>query len=191
MQDPRIGFSEAHAIHPTHLVCLVACTSEAYCKTEKKKLPGFLKYSGVCSVHVCGFCHSTLQSFKCVSVCVERGHTCAYTKLTFYLHHARHSCSIFTALWCGCSFVKLTFYLHHTPIMALARWHNRQTMPGLHCITDTRQVCEYPDSTKSKVLTVLKWWMITMFNRKLLEKQSVLLPMRYTYHRIRLLGACA
>ena len=48
-----------------------------------------------------------------------------------------------------------------------------QTMPGLHCIMDTRQVHEYPDSTISKVLTVLKWWMITMLNRKLLEKQRV------------------
>jgi len=38
---------------------------------------------------VCGFCHSALQSFKCV--CVERGNTCAYTKLTFRLHDARHS----------------------------------------------------------------------------------------------------
>ena len=45
-------------------------------------------------------------------------------------------------------------------------------MPGLHRIKfmDTRQVCEYPDST---VLTVLKWRMITMLNRKLLEKQRV------------------
>ena len=36
-------------------------------------------------------------------------------------------------------------------------------MPGLHRIKfmDTRQVCEYPDST---VLTVLKWRMITMLN---------------------------
>ena len=48
-------------------------------------------------------------------------------------------------------------------------------MPGLHCITDshTCQVREYPDSTISKVLTILKWWMITTFNRKLLEKQRV------------------
>ena len=48
-------------------------------------------------------------------------------------------------------------------------------MPGLLCITDshTCQVREYPDSTISKVLTVLKWWMIIMLNRKLLEKQGV------------------
>ena len=45
-------------------------------------------------------------------------------------------------------------------------------MPGLHRfkIMDTRQVCEYPDST---VLTILKWRMITTLNRKLLEKQRV------------------
>ena len=33
-----------------------------------------------------------------VCVCVERGHTCVYTKLSSHLCHARHSCSIFTAL---------------------------------------------------------------------------------------------
>ena len=30
-QDPRVGPSEAYAIHPTHPVRLVVCTSEAYC----------------------------------------------------------------------------------------------------------------------------------------------------------------
>ena len=38
---------------------------------------------------------------------------------------------------------------------------------------NTCQVREYLDSTISKVLTVLKWWMFTMLNRKLLEKQRV------------------
>ena len=38
---------------------------------------------------------------------------------------------------------------------------------------DIRQVCECPDSTISKVLTVLKWQMITTLNRKLLENQRV------------------
>ena len=38
----------------------------------------------------------------------------AYKKLTFHLHHAWHSCLVFTALWCGCSVVKLT-YLHQAP----------------------------------------------------------------------------
>ena len=33
----------------------------------------------------------------------------------YSLHHARHSCSVFTALWCGRSVVKLTFCLHQTP----------------------------------------------------------------------------
>ena len=36
-----------------------------------------------------------------------------------------------------------------------------------------RQVCEHPDSTISKVLTVIKWRMIMTLNRKLLEKQRV------------------
>ena len=103
---------------------------------------------------------------------VRLGHTCVYTKFTFRLHHTRHSCSIFTALWCGWSFVKLTFYIFTTPpswIWPLGT--TVQIMLGLHHIVDTRQVREYPDSTISKVLTVLKWWTITMFNRKLLEKQ--------------------
>ena len=54
-------------------------------KNEKKKNGS--------AFSVCGFCHSALQSFKCVCVCVcvERGHTCAYTKLTFRLHVARDS----------------------------------------------------------------------------------------------------
>ena len=46
-------------------------------------------------------------------------------------------------------------------------------MPGLHRVIDTCQIREYPDSTISKVLTVLKWRMITTLNRKLLEKQRV------------------
>ena len=46
-------------------------------------------------------------------------------------------------------------------------------MPGLHCVIDMGQICKYPDSTISKVLTVLKWRMITTLTRKLLEKQRV------------------
>ena len=38
---------------------------------------------------------------------------------------------------------------------------------------DMRQVHKHPDSTISKVLTVIKWRMITTFNKKLLEKQRV------------------
>ena len=48
-----------------------------------------------------------------------------------------------------------------------------QIMPGLHRVIDMRQIREYPDSTISKVLTILKWRMITTLNRKLLEKQRV------------------
>ena len=57
--------------------------------------------------------------------------------------------------------------------MTLASRHNGTNNTRLHCIMDTRQVREYPDSTISKVLTILKWRMITMFNKELLEKQSV------------------
>ena len=98
------------------------------------------------------------------NVCVWSVDTCVYTKLTFHLYHARHRCSVFTALWCGCSFVKLAFYLHHTPILALACRHNGTN-------NATHQVREYLYSTTSKVLTAIKWRMIMAFNRKLLEKQ--------------------
>jgi len=61
-------------------------------------------------------------------------------------------------------------------------------MAGLHRVIDTRQICEYLDSTISKVLTVLKRRMITTLNRKLLEKQRVdrtaLVPMRYTHRSL-------
>ena len=40
-------------------------------------------------------------------------------------------------------------------------------------IRDMRQVRKHPDSTISKVLTVIKLRMITTLNRKLLEKQRV------------------
>ena len=49
------------------------------------------------------------------------------TKLTFGLHHARHSCSVFTALWCDCSVVKLIFYLHQTPSWLRLVWTNKLT----------------------------------------------------------------
>jgi len=46
-------------------------------------------------------------------------------------------------------------------------------MPGVHFVIDTCQIREYLDSTISKVLSVLKWWMIMTLNKKLLEKQRV------------------
>ena len=129
----------------------------------------------------------SLQSFKCVRV--EKGHTlCAHTKLTFCLHHTRHTCTVFTVLWCGCSVVKLTFYLHQTPFWLWLVWTDSPafTPPGYRPVGTT--VTNYawtllyyghtsspqtPDSTVTKVLTVLKWHMITTLNRKLLVKQRV------------------
>ena len=76
-------------------------------------------FSGVFSV--CKFCHSALQSFKCVCVTVEHEHKlCAYIKLTFHLHHARHNCSVSI----HCTLVRLyccKTYLESLPdpIMAL------------------------------------------------------------------------
>ena len=48
-----------------------------------------------------------------------------------------------------------------------------QIMPGLHHVMNMGQVQEYPDFIISKVLTILKWWIMTTLNRKLLEKQRV------------------
>ena len=82
-------------------------------RTKKKKNSVFSQVMD----SVYGFCHSALQSFK--YVCVKRGPTCI--KLTFHLHHGWHSCSVFTALWCGCSVIKFTFYISSPdPILALS-----------------------------------------------------------------------
>ena len=84
-----------------------------------------------------------------------------------------------------CLVVKLT-YLHQIPFWLWLVWTNspiftptsvqtsRHKMPRLPVtVMDTRQVREYPESTISKVSTVLKWRMITALNRKQLEKQTV------------------
>ena len=102
--------------------------------------------------------------------------------------HAWHSCSVFTALWCGCFVVKLTLYFHQTPSWLWLVWTNSpvftppgyrpvgtmvQIIPGLHCIMDMRQVRQYPDCSIYKILSVLKWWMITTLYWKLFKKQRV------------------
>ena len=62
---------------------------------------------------------------KCGHVCTHKAHF-PFSPRSVVSHaegvgvwvwrlHARHSCSVFTALWCGCSFVKLAYYLHHPP----------------------------------------------------------------------------
>ena len=84
---------------------------------DKKNTSRFSQVMGVYSVFV-GFVSQLCSFFKCV--CVERGHTWVYTKLTSRLHHARHSCSIFTVLWCGCSFVNSPSTFTITPILVLA-----------------------------------------------------------------------
>jgi len=144
---------------------------------QQKKTSSFSQVRGMYSVFVV----TQLQ------VCVWSMDTRAYTKLTFCLHYVRHTCSVFTALWCGCSVVKRTFYPISCQLWLV--WTNlpvrlssphpcidqsAQIMPRLHRIQSIMDVCqvrEYPDSTISKVLTVLKWWIITKLNRKLLEKQ--------------------
>ena len=100
--------------------------------------------------------------------------------------HAWHSCSVSSALWCGCSVVNLPslFTIPHLGLYGRTHLSSPQsgyrpvgtmvqTIPGLHHITDMRQVHEYPESSISKVLTMLKWWNTTMLKRKLQEKQRV------------------
>ena len=101
------------------------------------------------------------------------------------LHHAWHTgCSVLTALWCGCSVVKLS---SPDPILALASmdthlssphhrdhsWHNGTNNARTLPYHGHASVREYPFSTISKVLSILKWQIITTLNRKLLEKQRV------------------
>ena len=63
-------------------------------------------------------------SFAVLQVCVCGAWTqCVYKKLTFRLHHARHNCSIFTALWRGCNSPSI---LTTPPNLALASRHNQR-----------------------------------------------------------------
>jgi len=63
-------------------------------------------------------------SFAVLQMCVcgVWTHVCIH-KLTFRLHHARHNCSIFTALWHGCNSPSI---LTTPPNLALAGWHNQR-----------------------------------------------------------------
>ena len=71
-----------------------------------KKDSGFSQVmGGVFSV--CGVGYSALQSFKCVCVDVDITMLCVHIKLTFCIHHAQHSCFVFTALCCDCYVVNL------------------------------------------------------------------------------------
>ena len=92
------------------------------------------------------------------------------------------------SLACETTHLVQLFYLHctlvwlfirktpHHPLLGLWLVGTMvQIMPGLHRIgiKDKRQVRKYLDSTISKVLTDLKWRMITTFNRKLLGNQRI------------------
>ena len=71
----------------------LSCPMIGFC-IKIKETSEFSQVMGVCSMFV-GF---VTELCSPSNVCVERGHTCAYTKLTSRLHHAWHSCSVFTAL---------------------------------------------------------------------------------------------
>ena len=85
-----------------------SCPMLRFLHTHKKKLPG---NGGVFSVFwVLSLSFGVLQ--MCVCVCVERGHMlCAYTKLTFRLHHTWHRCLHCTLVWL---FIR-KIHLHQTP----------------------------------------------------------------------------
>ena len=57
------------------------------------------------------------------------------TKLTFHLYHARHSCSVFTALWCSFETHLLS---SPDPILALARKLKVKSISPL-----PRTICTY------------------------------------------------
>ena len=113
-----------------------------------------------------------------------------------YCVHTQNSLFVFTtlgtavlsSLHSGVVFpvVKLTFCLHQTPFWLGLVWTNSSvfTPPGYRSVgTNNARTPLYPkylnmrqvnlDFTISKVLTLLKWWMIMTLNRKLLEKQRV------------------
>ena len=81
---------------------------------------------------VCGFGH-----FAVLQMCVECGHV-SQSSCTFHLHHAWHSCPVFTALWCG--FCRKTYLLRIFTILALTNSillpsaQQGMDQPGLHCI---------------------------------------------------------
>ena len=113
-------------------------------------------------------------------------------KLTFCLHRAQYSWSVFTALWCGCSVVKLTFYLHQTsswlwlvwansPVFThqgmdeLTSWHSgtnnsRTPLYLKYYCGNTHQVHEYPWLYHIQGIDCVKWQTITTLNRKLLQR---------------------
>ena len=153
---------------------------------------GLWKTSGFSQVRGCIQCLWVWSlSFAVLQVGVEHGYTfCAYTKLTFDLHHARHNCSVFIALWSGCSVTKITFYLDQTLWLWLVRSNSPVFTPPRYRPVGTQNARTplYPkyyghasspwipglyQNYISKVLTVLKCRIITTLNRILLEKQRV------------------
>ena len=91
-------------------------------------------------------------------------------RLTFRLHHQLF-CLHCTLVWLFCRIKNLPS-IFTRPHFGLVL-DQCQIMPRLHRIMDTCQVRKYPDSTITKVLTGLKWRIITTSNRKLLEKKRV------------------
>ena len=110
---------------------------------------------GVGVFSVCWFCHSASQSSKCA--CVEHGQTlCAYIKLTFRLHHAWHSCSVFTALLCSFSVVKRTIYLHRVFLDLTCAHNTVQFRHYLYCCADW----SIPWSGEDRWVSPLRWGLV-------------------------------
>ena len=61
--------------------------------------------------------------------CLTHTHIVYIHKAHFHLHHARHNCSVFTALWCSCSVLETTFYLQQTSFWLFLVWATRLYSP--------------------------------------------------------------
>ena len=77
----------------------------------------------------CGFCHTALQSFKCVCVCVERWHVCIHkAQFPSSPHSAQQFCFQWTLVWLFCH----ETYLLSSPDPMVSRYNsanNARTPP--------------------------------------------------------------
>ena len=93
----------------------VCCVGFKFAACESCPMLGssdFSQVMGLYSVFVGLVTHLCSPS----NVCVECGHV-SQSSCTFHLHHAWHSCPVFTALWCG--FCRKTYLLRIFTILTL------------------------------------------------------------------------
>ena len=135
--------------------------------------------------------YSGLQSFKCVCevwihvVCIHKTHFpssprlaqlfCLYCTLAWLYSHETHLSSPDPILALSSMDLLTRLPTSDQGMDQLSSRHNIQIMPRLHriqSIVDKCQVHEYPDSIVYKVLTILKWRMVSTLNRKQLESRG-------------------